>query len=162
VINRTMQLLAFWCTVAALSISGCGGGSAQQNGAGNSEHEHAHSSTGPHGGSLIGLGDEEYHAELVHDEPNGTVTVYLLDSQAKASVPVDATEIRINLSHDGRGEQFKLAASPISADQPGKSSRFMSNDAELIRDLDREGAGAQIALMINGTPYLGAIEHHHE
>ena len=32
------------------------------------EHEHDHPSEGPHHGSLIELGKEAYHAELVHDE----------------------------------------------------------------------------------------------
>ncbi|MDZ4656082.1 MAG: hypothetical protein SH868_00745 [Bythopirellula sp.] len=121
--------------------------------------EHGHSSEGPHGGGLIELGNNEYHGEFVHDDAAGTVTIYLLDSVAKASVPIETAEITINLKHEGQGKQFKLAAEADASDPAGKSSRFVSNDVELAKDLDQEGADAQLAVNINGKPYRGAIEH---
>ncbi len=42
---------------------------------------HSHPTEGPHHGTLIELGKEEYHAELVHDDK--MVTIYILDSAAK-------------------------------------------------------------------------------
>lgn len=124
-------------------------------------HEHGHATTGPHGGSLIELGAEEYHAELVHDEAAGTIAVYLLDSAAKSAVAIDAAELLVNVKHDGKGEQFKLAASPDASDPAGKSSRFMSSDAELAGDLDDEHATAELVAEISGKQFRGAIEHHH-
>ena len=87
--------------------------------------------------------------------------MYILDSAAKASVPIDAADVTINLKHEGRGEQFKLAASADQNDAQGKSSRFVSSEAELAEDLDREDAEAQLAVTINGKPYRGALEHSH-
>jgi hypothetical protein len=98
---------------------------------------------------------------MVHDDVAGTVTIYLLDSAAKASVPVDSAEVTVNVTHEGRGEQFKIAASADQSDPQGKSSRFVSSDAELAKELDHEHAEAQLAVTINGKPYRGAIEHHH-
>lgn len=121
--------------------------------------EHGHATEGPHGGHLIELGKEEYHAEMVHDDAAGTVTIYVLDSSAKKPVAIEASEIVINLKHAGKPEQFKLAASPDQGDPAGKSSRFMSNDKELGEDLDAEGADAQLMLEINGTQYRGAMHH---
>lgn len=125
--------------------------------------EHAHATEGPHGGDLIELGEEEYHAELVHDDKAGTVTIYILDAHAEAAVPVDAAELVINLKHDGKAEQFKLPASPDASDPQGNSSRFDSNDAELCaelcEDLAHEGAEPQLVAMINGKQYRGSIEH---
>ncbi len=72
---------------------------------------HSHPTEGPHHGTLIELGKEEYHAELVHDDK--MVTIYILDSAAKTAVPIDSLELVINLVHDGKPEQFKLAASPM-------------------------------------------------
>ncbi|MCO6435964.1 MAG: hypothetical protein J5J06_02625 [Phycisphaerae bacterium] len=129
-------------------------------GEGHADHaEHAHATVGPHGGDLIELGNEEYHAELLHDERAGTVTIYILDAHAKAAVPIDATELTINLKHDGQAEQFKLAASPDAGDPPGESSRFTSSDAELGEDLEHEGAEPQLVVTINGKQYRGKIEH---
>ncbi|TWT43497.1 hypothetical protein [Botrimarina hoheduenensis] len=121
-----------------------------------------HPTEGPHHGSLIELGAEEYHAELVHDDAAATVTVYLLDSEAKVSVPIDAKEIQINLSHDGQAEQFTLAASPEASDPAGSASKFFSGDAELAEDLDHEEAQAQLVVSIGGKQYRGAIQHDHD
>lgn len=162
------------CLIFTLCMVGCGKDSTQQGVATHSTEtagppatvetghdEHAHPSEGPHGGSLIELGNEEYHAELVHDDAAKTVTIYLLDAAAKVSVPIDAAELIINLKHEGRGEQFKVAASPEASDPPGKSSRFVSTDAELAEDLDHEDAEPQLAVKINGKQYRGAFAHEH-
>ncbi len=122
---------------------------------------HDHPSEGPHHGHLIELGNEEYHAELVHDETAGTVTIYLLDATAKERVAIEATELMVNLKHDGKGEQFKIAASPDKEDPSGKSSRFVSDDVELAEDLDREDADAVLVVTISGKSYRGAMTHDH-
>ena len=124
------------------------------------EHAHNHPTEGPHHGALIELGAEEYHAEMVHDEDSGSVTIYILDSAAKVAVPIDATEVTVNLKHDGNAEQFKLAASPDTTDPTGKSSRFVTTDEELGEDLHGEHADATLVVMINGKSFRGAMKHH--
>ncbi|TWT86708.1 hypothetical protein Mal64_35370 [Pseudobythopirellula maris] len=146
-----------------VAVSGLVGCDSSQNGgksaAPSADESHAdHPTEGPHHGSLIELGAEEYHAELVHDDAAATVTVYLLDSEAKVAVPIDAKEIQINLSHDGQAEQFQLTASPDATDPAGKSSRFASTDAELAAELDHEGS-AQLVVNIDGKQFHGAIVH---
>ncbi|WP_442508178.1 hypothetical protein SH528x_007138 [Novipirellula sp. SH528] len=121
---------------------------------------HAHPSEGPHHGSLVELGNEEFHAEVVHDAKS--VTVYILDSAAAKAVPIDAKEVTINLTHDGAPEQFKLAASPDAGDTDGKSSRFTLADAELVGHIDDEASAPKLSVTINGTPYRGEIKHDHD
>jgi len=123
--------------------------------------EHAHLSEGPHHGDLVELGNEEFHAEVVHGE-GGRVSVYILDSSAKAAVPIDATELTINITHDGNAEQFKLPADRDAADPEGKSSRFSLKDEELASDLDSHDAAAKLVVMINGKSYSGKIAHDHD
>lgn len=164
--------------LAAILFFGCGSPASDPAGAGGNgvssapalppdsvdlgHDDHDHPSEGPHHGHLIELGDEEYHVEFVHDEKAGTVTIYILDGAAKEAVPIEATEIAINLKHAGKGEQFKLAASPDQGDPEGKSSRFVSNDEKLGEDLEHEDAEAQLVLKINGKSYRGKIEHDHD
>ena len=121
---------------------------------------HAHPTEGPHHGDLIELGNEEYHAELLHDEQS--VTIYILNGSADAQVPIDATEITINTKHGGQPEQFKLAASPDQDDPAGMSSRFVSNNADLVAHIDEEGAEHRLVLTINGKSYRGEIAHDHD
>src|SRR3990172_6213524 len=153
--NRSMLLvilITLWCV-------GCSNQSAPPTA--EAEHdEHPHASGGPHGGSVLELG--EYHAELVHDDAAGTVTVYMLDGAAAKNVPVDATAAVINLTHDGQAEQFTLAASPLEGEPAGWSSRFVSSDGELAAELDHEHDSAAFVVMINGKQHRGTIEQHHE
>jgi hypothetical protein len=107
------------------------------------------------------LGTEEYHAELAHDEQTGQVAVYFLDSSAKLATPIDAPEVKINLRHDGRAEQFTLTAVPAEGDAQGTSSRFVSTDKQLAQDLDQAAAHGQLVAMIGGKQYRGDIEHDH-
>jgi hypothetical protein len=147
-----------------LTLSGCGQAPSRDTSAAPSAtaESHEHPTEGPHHGSLIELGNEEYHAELLHDEQAGTITVYILDSAAKQAVPIDATELTVNLSHDGQAEQFSLAASPQSSDPPGQSSRFTSSDAELAEELDHEHAEAQLVVTINAKQFRGTVAHDHD
>ena len=126
------------------------------------QDDHAHPTEGPHHGDLIELGNEEYHAEILHDEDAGTVTIYVLNGAATEQVPIDATEVTINAKHDGKPEQFKLAASPDANDPQGQSSRFVSNNEELALHLDEEGAEPRLVLTINGKSYRGTIAHDHD
>lgn len=166
----TRCLLSLSSAVAlALAASGCGAPTAEppvpvaahDDHATHDDHAHggdAHPEHGPHGGDLVELGEEEYHAEVVHKA--GTVTVYVLDGAAQVAVPINATELTINLTHDGKPEQFPLAASPEAGEAAGMSSRFMSDDAELAADLDG-GAVARLTVTIDGTPFTGKISHDH-
>lgn len=124
------------------------------------EHVHAHATEGPHHGTLVELGSEEYHVEVTHDA--NSVTIYVLDSSAKQAVPIDASEVTINLVHDGKPEQFKLAASPDVGDPTGRSSRFTLADAELVGHIDDASASPKLSLTIDGTPYRGEIKHDHD
>lgn len=124
------------------------------------EHGHDHPEHGPHKGDLIELGNEEYHGELVHDDKS--LTIYILDAKAEKAVPVKATEITINVTHGEEAEQFKLAAKPEEGEKDGMSSRFVSEDAHLLADIEEEDAKKELVLEINGKPYRGNIAHHHE
>lgn len=125
------------------------------------EDAHEHPEVGPHGGHLIELGEEAFHAELVHDEEHHTVTIHLLDSAATKLIAIPAPFIVINLVHDGKAEQFKLMASPIETDPKGSCSRYMSEDPELCEDLDHEEVKAKLVVMIGKKQFVGEIAHEH-
>jgi len=137
---------------------GCSSKSGEQTAAPGHE-EHGHAETGPHGGELIEVGNEEYHAEILHETE---AIVYLLDGTAKSAVAIDAPEVMLNVTHDGASEQFRLAASRDASDPAGKASRFVSNDAELVSDLKEGHAEVELVFTVNGTQYRGALEHDHE
>lgn len=158
---------------AAVSVAfcGCGGDSkpvADDHSKKSDEHKpgdghdhsgEAHAEEGPHHGHLIELGKEEYHAELTHDEATHTVTIYMLDSSAKKSVPIEAKELLLNLTVGSKGTQFKLPALPQESDPEGMASRFQLAEEALCDGLDAKDAKGRINVDIAGKSYAGAIEH---
>lgn len=123
---------------------------------------HNHPSEGPHHGDLVELGNEEYHGEVVHNDDAGILEIYILDGSAIKQVAIDATELTINISHEGQPEQFTLTAKPDEGDEVGKSSRFVSDDKELMEHLDEEGTNPRMVVKINGKSYRGEITHSHD
>jgi hypothetical protein len=121
--------------------------------------EHDHPSEGPHGGHLIELGHEEYHAELVEDERANKITIYLLDSDAKGAVPVDAQDLTINATVGGKPRQFKLPAAPQQGDSAGTASRFELADEELFEAIEHAESKARLAVTINEKQYTGNLAH---
>jgi len=156
---------------AALALPGCGSKPAQDGksdvsttpagGGHDHDHDHDHPTEGPHHGDLVELGNEEYHAEVVHGDA-GAVTVYILDGSAKNAVPIEATEVMFNVTHDGKPEQIRVPAAPEASDGPGKSSKFSVVDAELGSHLDDEKAAAKLVVTIAGKQYTGKVTHRHD
>jgi hypothetical protein len=131
------------------------------------EHDHAHDHAhGPHGGEIIEIGDEEYHAEYLKNDDDGTVTVYVLDASMKNEVPIAAEEIAIDTKVGDKATTFKLTAvDPSEGDEP-KAAKFEVVDKGLTGVLSSlsDGVTATLKLEINGKPYEAKIEkvdHHH-
>jgi hypothetical protein len=129
---------------------------------GHDHTEHAHPSEGPHHGDLVELGNEEYHGEVVHHNDTATLEIYILDGTATEQIAIDATEVHINLSHNGQPQQFTLTAKPDEGDEAGRSSRFFTDNRELMAHLDEKGTNPRLVVRINGKSYRGAISHSHQ
>lgn len=158
------------CGVITLAV-GCGEGDKKT--AAKGEHHagdghkageagHGHAEEGPHKGHLIELGKEEYHGEILHDEAAHKITIYLLDKEAKKSVPIADKEVSINVVVDGKPSQFKLPAAAQSGDPAGQASKFELVDHALCEALDDPKAKGRFNVTIGGKAYSGDIEHHEE
>ena len=142
--------IALLCTLSAICffIAGCFTNKSAAPTKSAHEHMHVH---GPHDGELIEIGDEEYHAEMVHD--NQTVTIYVLDKKHAHTVPISAEAITIRMVANDKPIEFKLAAKPQERDPSGKSSRFESQDQALDLALDDEKAERELILPIGDKTF---------
>lgn len=120
---------------------------------------HGHPEHGPHGGELVELGKEAFHAELVHGD--GGIAMYVLDGSATKQVAIASEKLVISLKHDDKVGSFDLAASPDANDPAGQSSRFTSTDPKLDELLDAGAEGA-VVIQIEGKSYTGKIAHDHD
>jgi len=124
-------------------------------------HDHSHES-GPNGGHLIELGEEEFHAELVFDGETRVTTIYVLDGHAKSPVPIKATELELHLEGEGDETELLFAASPLESDGEGMSSRFVLAADDLPESVkDEEEIKGHLHIEIDGKMFAGDIEHDH-
>lgn len=144
-----------------ISLTGCQPPAAKAPTGKEAAHEHEHAHHGPHGGHIMEIGKEEYHAEWKHDE-SGKVTFYLLDSAVKKDVPIAAEEIAIDVQV-GKNEPvtYKLAA---VTPQDGKSATFEIVDKNLLGVLetlkDNTGTVLTLHVTIDGKTFAQKIEEH--
>ncbi|GIS61994.1 MAG: hypothetical protein CM1200mP2_42190 [Planctomycetaceae bacterium] len=112
-------------------------------------HHHDEEHKAPHGGTLVALGDHQYHAENAWDETAKTITVYVLDGEAEKAVPIDVEEIVLAVGIGKDAETHKFTAKPQENDGDGKCSRFVSSDKALFDKFhDSESTSGQIDLPI--------------
>ncbi|HEY5313269.1 MAG TPA: hypothetical protein VIK18_12150 [Pirellulales bacterium] len=116
---------------------------------------HDHDELGPHGGTLIELGSESYHAELLHDDPTHAVTVFLLDGSARR--PAAASElprhVLLNVMIAGAPRQYSL---PCIA-----GNHYAIVDELLCESLcDNDDARARLNATIGGKTFVGNVEPH--
>jgi hypothetical protein len=121
---------------------------------------HVHPAEGPHHGSLIELGREDYHAELVHDPMTHTMTIYLLDGAAKNAVNIAAKQLSLNLLVAGKPQQYQLTAQPQPTDQEGMCSAFSSASEPMCKALDAKGTTGRLNVPIAGKVFSGRIDAH--
>lgn len=161
-----MNFIARIClvTTAIVSITGCdNGGPTQSHNAtevteGGHDHGHDHGSEGPHGGHILGLGDEEFHLEWLHNE-SGKLTFYLLDAAAKADVSTAAKSIAITTTIIDETATVTLNTTTPDGDEHNK---FEAIDPVLLERLKLVGHGvaASASVQIDGKQYTGEFEHH--
>ncbi len=127
---------------------------------GHGEEGHVHPAHGPHGGHLIEIGEEEYHAEWTHAD-DGTVTIYVLDKEAKNEVPIAAEDITIETKIGEKATEFKLIAVNRSEGDMPKTAKFELVDKNLLGVLETlsKGVTATLKLDINNKPFEAAITH---
>lgn len=120
--------------------------------------DHDHGAKGPHGGGIVELGNEEYHAEIVVDHDSHVVAVYVLGKDAKTAEPVAATELTVK--PEGK-DALTLKAAPQTGDPEGKASKFELNNGDVVHELMEAGfIHGDLQITIADKPYSGHIDYH--
>jgi hypothetical protein len=94
-------------------------------------HEH----TAPHGGTLVELGDEFAHVELVFESGAGRIAAFVLDGEAEQAVRLAQPTLPIVLEAPpglaGRPLELAPVASKLTGERVGDASEFVFADARL-------------------------------
>ena len=159
-----VSFLAMACSGLMFASLGCGGAASDykpsselKKAAVTDHHEHE---KGPHGGSLVELGEEEFHGEIILDHDAHTLRVLLLGKDAKTAAPSEAKELTVTPA--GKAP-LTLKAVPLETDGEGKSSRFELVDEDVVHKLMDEGSiHGTLNVSFGDKPYSGEIDYHLE
>lgn len=130
------------------------GGHSNENGmpVDHSQAGHAHG-VGPHGGVVADWGGGKFHVELIFDQTNKSATAYILGTDEKTPVSIDAKTIEVSLKQPA--VSITLTAEAQSTDQAGNASKFVGSSDELGMTASPAGA---ITGVVDGTPYTGEFK----
>ena len=101
----------------------------------------AHEHHPPHKGTLIELGEEFAHLEMVLDPATGKITVYGLDGEAEKAMRLKQKEIEITITgvKDLPSITLKAKANALSGEKPeGDTSEFTAQSDKLknVKEFD--------------------------
>lgn len=96
--------------------------------------EHHHEHTAPHGGTLIEIGEEAAHLEVLLDWDKGLLTIYMLDGEAEHPVRLSANDFQMTI--EAGGEPFTLTlnavADELTGETIGDTARFQAASEKLM------------------------------
>jgi hypothetical protein len=118
-----------WLGLVAVVASGCGDADAPKGKTEAASAVHAHPPA-PHGGEILSLRGDEYHLEMIHDHSGGNVTVYVLASDAKTPVAVEAPVVNL-VTKDG---PVQITLTPIAPRADGKADGWRGSHEGLKAD----------------------------
>ena len=115
---------------------------------GATDDTHGHK-PGEHGGTLVSLGRDSYHAEAKF-EKDGTVRLYMLGKDEARIQEVEVQDLTAYVTADGATEADKMTfrAEPQPGDAKGKTSQFV---AALPKDL----VGKKVQVTVNNLNVNG-------
>ncbi len=104
----------------------------------------------PHGGSLLEFGEEEAHAELIHDRKTGTLEIYVYGKVIGTPANVEAPTILLV----GKSGPEELRPVAVAAQADGTASQWKITDPRLAVDpLD-----GRIRVKVDGKTFQSPLE----
>ena len=85
-----------------------------------------------HGGTIVEIGRDNYHAEVVFAK-DGDLNLYTLGKDESKSISVEIQTLKAHVKHDEKSHEMELKPEPQKDDPKGKTSLFVGKlPAELI------------------------------
>jgi hypothetical protein len=93
----------------------------------------AHEHHAPHQGTLVVLGEEFSHVELVLDNITGELTAYILDGEAENPVRISQSSLIIKFKDKGKLVSLRLkpVANALTGEKSGDTSEYQGTFVKL-------------------------------
>lgn len=109
-----------------------------------------HDHEAPHGGSLIEVGEEFAHLELLLDAATGRLTAYALDGEAEQSVRLAQPSIVMSLAMPSVSSPVEVTLAPVenalTGEKAGDTSQFTAVVPALRGQTAFQGSVASLAI----------------
>ena len=122
-----------------------------------SGHDHSgrdhsgHDHEPKHGGTLIVIGDEFAHLELVLDEAEGELTAYITDRDPAVPVRLSQPEVELRITDESNAVTLKAVADSATGDAVGNAATF-AGQSDVLRN--RPSFDASITfILIKGVAF---------
>ena len=103
-----------------------------------------------HGGTIVSVGTDNYHAEVVFAK-DGDLNLYTLGKDESKSISVEIQTLKAHVKHDEKSHEMELKPEPQKDDPKGKTSLFVGKlPAELI---GKKVTVTIPGLMVEGTSF---------
>lgn len=151
------DLSGFLIFIIAVLLTGCGRRAAHEDAhdhsAATSHRHHEHDHTAPHGGTIVVLGEEQFHLEFVHSPETGKLTAYILDGELEEFIRVAAESFEVVANPAGRREvlEFRAVANRATGETVGDTAQFEAQ-AEWLKNTTMFEA-VLTSVSIRGTPF---------
>jgi hypothetical protein len=132
-----------WVALTVL-VTGCGRPEpGAVSASGSSHHQHQP----PHGGTVIELGPDRHHLELVHEAGSEQITAYVLDGEMEKFIRIPQSQFQIRVTRPSLGSlDFRAVESAATGERVGDTSAFTASAVWLKTNTVFDGVLAEIKI----------------
>jgi hypothetical protein len=112
-------------------------------------HTHVHEHTAKHSGTLVELGGEFAHVELVVDGQTGKITAYAMDAEVEKSERLK--QEKIGLLVNGKAVELSAVANELTGEKVGDTSEF-TGQADMLKGL-KAFDGVIVEITVRGRTF---------
>lgn len=94
--------------------------------------EHAHK-PGPHGGIIVSLGADSYHAEAVFTK-DGKLKLYTLGKDETKAIDVESQVLKAHVQAESVKEAVEMELKPVSGGKAGRTAEFVGDLPKELKD----------------------------
>jgi hypothetical protein len=149
-----MKLLNVWGLVlGSLLLAGCGDHAHRHTHDHGGHGGHGHHHEAPHGGTLVVLGNEEFHIAFLRQAEAGAMLAYILDGHAHQFIRIAAPSFEVAARPGGEEALlvFRAVGQAETGETVGNTAMFRA-EADWLREVDRFEAVLQ-QITIRGREY---------
>ncbi len=141
---KRMNRCLFPSMALTVLVAGCGRSDpGPVPASGSSHHQHLP----PHGGTVVELGTDQHHLELLHEAGSEVITAYVLDGEMEKFIRISQPQFQIRVTRPSLGPlDFHAVESAATGERVGDTSEFAASAPWLKTNAVFDGVLSEIKI----------------